>query len=326
MTGEELRKEIAKGKIRPVYLLAGDEALLRDDALAMIREAVVSRGAADFNHDRLAGEATSPAALQDAVKALPVMAPQRLVELREPEGGRGAAAKELPKALADVITWVCGQEQTVLLVSASKVDRRSRWVKAIAEPAVVVDCASPSNSRSLGSFLKQEARRQEVKIEADAAELLAERVGPQLMVLRQEIAKAALLAGPGEPITRAQVEVGTARVADEPIWDLTDAIGAGHTADALSVLKRLLASGAPSPVILGSLASHFRKLARARSGGRVAGPPFAVKKLEQQARRYRVARLRACLGAIHQADLALKGASSLPPELTLERLVLGLSA
>jgi hypothetical protein len=39
-----------------------------------------------------------------------------------------------------------------------------------------------------------------------------------------------------------------------------------------------------------------------------------------------VARLRACLGAIHQADLALKGAGTMPPELTLQRLVLGLAA
>ena len=36
-------------------------------------------------------------------------------------------------------------------------------------------------------------------------------------------------------------------------------------------------------------------------------------------------RLLACLGAIQQTDLALKGAGGLRPELALERLVMGLA-
>jgi DNA polymerase III delta subunit len=49
------------------------------------------------------------------------------------------------------------------------------------------------------------------------------------------------------------------------------------------------------------------------------------KKLESQARRYGPARLRGSLDAIHQTDLALKGAGSLRPELALERLVIALA-
>jgi DNA polymerase III delta subunit len=71
--------------------------------------------------------------------------------------------------------------------------------------------------------------------------------------------------------------------------------------------------------------NHFRKLARVRSGGTVPGPPFAVRKLESQSRRFSPNRLVACLRAIHQTDLALKGAGGIPSELALERLVIGLS-
>ena len=49
------------------------------------------------------------------------------------------------------------------------------------------------------------------------------------------------------------------------------------------------------------------------------------RKLDQQARRYGPRRLTACLRAIHETDLALKGAGHVPPELALERLVLGLA-
>jgi DNA polymerase III delta subunit len=254
-----------------------------------------------------------------------MMASRRLVVLREPEGRRGSA-KALTDGLAEIVPDTLGQDSSVLVVAASKVDKRQRWVKAFVEPAAVVECAAPRAGRSLVSFVKTEAKRQGVKLEKGVAELLAERVGPQLLLMRQEIAKAALLAGGGgETVQLVHAEQSTGHVADQPIWDLTDAIGEGRTADALAMLARILDAGAPVPVVLGSLASHFRKLLRLGTGGRVPGPPFVVRKLESQARRYPPGRLMACLQAIHDADTAIKGASTMRPEMALERLVLGLA-
>ena len=78
-------------------------------------------------------------------------------------------------------------------------------------------------------------------------------------------------------------------------------------------------------VVLGALASHFRRLSRVRSGGSVAGPPFVQRKLQSQAGRYGPRQLLSCMAAIHQTDLALKGEGHLRPQMALERLVLGLS-
>lgn len=323
----DLEKELGAAKVRPAYLLAGEEALLRDDALALITEAVLVGGPIEFNLDRLPGDKTTAAALRDAVAALPVMASRRLVILREPEGARGSS-KALCDAIADVVPEVCAQNETVLVVAAAKADKRARWVKAFGEPAGLVECVAPKAGRSVVSFVRSEAKRQGVSFQKGAAELLAERVGPQLLLLRQEIAKAALLAGPGKSpkILVEHVEASTGHVAEEPIWDLTDAIGEGRLGDAVGLLSRLLSAGAAAPVVLGALAAHFRKLLKVDSGGRPPGPPFVVRKLESQARRYPPGRLAVCLAAIHDADLALKGAGSLSPEMALERLVLGLAS
>jgi DNA polymerase-3 subunit delta len=322
---DELRKELAQGTIRPAYLLVGDEALLRDDALAAIQEAVLDGAAEDFNLDRLSGESTTPAALRDAVGALPMMCPRRLVVLREPEGRRGSA-KALTDGLADLVPEVLSQDQTVLVVAATKADKRARWVKAFGDAGSFVECVAPKAGRSLASFIRAEAKRQGLTLETGVAELLAERVGPQLLLLRQEVAKAGLMAGQEKKVQLSHVEASTGQVAEQPIWDLTDAIGEGRAADAVGMLSRMLDAGAPAPVVLGSLAAHFRKLLRLGSGGRVGGPPFVVRKLESQARRYPPGRLMACVSAIHDADTALKGASSMRPEIALERLVLGLSS
>lgn len=319
-----LAAELADGRIRPAYLLAGSEVLLRDDALATLRAAVLDEGASDFNFDRLDGESAGSVELVDAVNSLPVMAPRRLVWLREPEG-RKAKAKGLVEALADLLPELAERDDVVLVVSAAKADKRSRWVKAFKAPATVVDCAAPSAGKALGAWVKAEAERQGVTMNGDAAQALAEATGAELQLLRHEIEKAALYAGPGETVTRAHVLGTVSDVAEDPIWDLTDAIGEGRKAEALRLLGRLQAAGAPGPVLLASLAGHFRKLLRARTGEEPKGHPFVVRKLQSQSQRYRPARLTACLRAIHEVDEVLKGAGQIDPELAMQRLVIGLS-
>lgn len=321
MTPQELSAEIEAGELRAAYLLVGEEPLLRDDSLEILRHAVLGDGASDFDFDRLEGSDTKAAALLDAVDTLPVLSARRLVIVIEPEARRGA--RGLGEALPEAIERAGSGGSCVLVVAAAKADRRSRWVKALSD--AVVDCAAPTRSREIAAFIRREAERQDVTLGRGVAELLAERTGPQLLLLRNEIAKLALFAGDGK-VTREHVAAGTASLAEAPIWDLTDAIGEGRAADALGVLGRLLSAGAPGPVVLGSLVSHFRRLLRIAHGASVAGPPFVRKKLESQARRYGPRRLRSSLDALHQTDLALKGAGALRSELALERLVIALAS
>ena len=325
MTFAAFQKELSKGKLRPAYLLAGDEPLLRDDALASIQQAVLDGTADDFNLDRLEGRASTIDQVRDSVRALPVMAPHRLVILTEPEAARGAAGKQMGAALGELVKELAEQTETVLVVTASKVDKRVAWVKAFKDPAMVISCEAPKGAKAVVSFVNAEASAQDVELANGVAEMLVERIGPQLLMLRQEIAKVSLLAGLGEPVTRKHVAASTSHIAEDSIWDLMDAIGDGRSALALMLLARMAGKGAPAPVVLASLASHFRKLSRLRSGGAVPGPPFVVKKLQNQARRFNSSRLVRCLEAIHNTDTALKGAGTLPADLALERLVVGLA-
>ena len=324
MNLDDLRSELDAGETRPAYLLLGDEVLLRDDAADAIRAAVLADGSSDFDHERLEGEATTGAALLNAVGTLPVLASKRLVVLREPEAGR-AKARGIGDALIEALSAVESNNDVVLVILAAKVDRRTRWVKKLGS-AAVVQCDPPRGGRAIAAFVTAEAKRQGIALDRPAVALLVERSGPHLLLLRQEIAKAGLLAAPGEKVTAEHVAESTADVAEEPIWDLTDAIGEGRCGDALALLGKLVRSGGAPPAILGAFVNHFRKLVRVRSGGNVPGPPFVVRKLESQSRRFSQNRLIACLRAIHQTDLALKGAGGISSELALERLVIGLAS
>jgi DNA polymerase-3 subunit delta len=324
VTPDALRKELGSGRLRSAYLVAGEEALLRQESLAAIREAVLGDAANDFDLDRLEGDRTSPGALLDAVRALPVLAERRLVVLREPEPRKGRG-EGLLEAIATAVAELAGQEQTVLVVLATRIDRRSRWVKAFAAPAALVACDPPKGVREVAAFVTAEAGSRGIALGAGAAQALAEAVGPQLLRIRSELEKAALLAGLGKRVTRDHVLEAVSAVSEEKIWELTDATFDGRGADALVALSRLLGGGVPAPVVLGSLASQLRKLVRARAGEAPRGHPYVVRKIETQARRHSLDRLLAGLHAAEEADERLKGRGGLPPERVLERLVLALA-
>ena len=253
------------------------------------------------------------------------MAARRLVILTEPEHMRGGGFKGSDRGSGPGVGPLRGWEGTVLVVVASKADRRSRWVKAFQDPTASVDCEraqgweGTSTLHRVGGVPAGHRARERGRAGTRGTP------GPQLMLIRQELAKVRLFAGDGESVTREHVMASAQDVAEKSIWDLTDAIGAGRTAEAISQLGDLLGAGAAGPAILGALAGHFRRLARVREGQPVSVPPFIKRKLESQAKRYSLLGLRHCLEAIHGADLALKGAGRLSPEVALESLVLDLT-
>lgn len=323
MTPDELDAELAAGRLRPAYLVAGSEPFLRDRAIAALRAALLGASPSDFDQDRLDGDAVTAGALGDALRTLPVLAPHRVVWLREPEGAR-AGWRAVLEALPALLRALPPDARTVLVLVAGTPDRRGAWVRAFGD--AFVECEAPRDARALARFAQDHARRLGIRLAGDAAERLAERVGPQLARLASELEKTALLAGAGAEVTAEHVASAVADLAEQPVWELTDAIGEGRAGDALALVVKLVRGGAPAPVVLATLAGHFRRLARLRAGGRLAAPPFVVRKLERQSRRYTPARLLTCLHAIHEADEMLKGQGALAPAIVLERLVIGLAA
>ena len=82
MTPEEAIQRAKEGQLEPVYLVAGEEAYLRDRVVRAIRSAALAGGVAGLNDDQLdAGQTTIEAALAVA-RTMPMMAPRRFVMVR----------------------------------------------------------------------------------------------------------------------------------------------------------------------------------------------------------------------------------------------------
>lgn len=325
LTPKDLQAELASARIRPAYLLGGMEALLREDCRNAVRTAVLGDNFDAFQCDFIDASTAAASDVLDAVRVISMLGERRYVELRMPGTGK---REKILQAVESVVTEQSAQPNDftcVFVVIAEKVDARASWVKAFKNPAVFVRC-DPLKARSaLVTFIRGEAKNRGITLGNGVVESLLERAGADLLVLRSELEKLALFVGEKAKVTESHVREVVADIAEEPIWDLTDAIGEGYQATALRVLKRIIDSGAPEPVILGALASHWRKLLRLKQGGEVPGHPFALKKLHSQARRYPLVQLEDGLHEIWEVDEILKGRGQLGPRIALERLVLNLS-
>jgi DNA polymerase-3 subunit delta len=123
-----------------------------------------------------------------------------------------------------------------------------------------------------------------------------------------------------------------------PPWELTDAIDAGRTAEAVDKLRRMLHGGARHPLqIMVTLQAHFERMLRLDGSGArdeksaaavlgMKGSTFPAKKALAASQRLGSARLARATELLAGADVELRGSTALPPEAVVELLVARLAA
>jgi DNA polymerase-3 subunit delta len=229
--------------------------------------------------------------------------------------------------------------KAVLVLAANSWASNTRLYKAIAEAGLQIECKTPTPAKLSNWLVDWAKRKHRAKLEAAAADVLAEMVEPELGLFDQELAKLAALAGDA-PITPELVRenVGGWRV--KTTWEMLDAATSGDAAEAIVQLDRLLLAGEVPIAILAQIASTLRRFAAAtriiemaeterrrislRQALEGAGfKPFALGKAESQLRQLGRARAGKLHAWLLEADLALKGTSSsgVRARMVLEQLI-----
>lgn len=305
-----------------VVVLSSDSLLLRQGEQA-VRQRVAVPDDDEFNAD-VFDATTSLAAALDAARSYPMMAESRWVLVRNCHLIKEKNAALLLTYLADPAP------QTVLCVSGEKLDKRSKLYKTLAKVGTVIELGPPSQ-RELPGWIVRRAAEHGLTMPRDAADLLADVVGANLEMLERSLEQVASYCWPETRVTSEAVEELICRSRTSSVFDLTDAIGARHTARALDLLRRMEADGEAALMVLSMIARQYRLLVRAKvalSRGAPEGslastlklPPFVVRGLVGQARQYQVEDLIAAFPLMRDADLVLKR-SAVRPFTVLQELV-----
>lgn len=319
---EAALKQQAPGSL---YLVVGEEDLLRDYAIAALKRAVLGSDGGEFNYELFYGDEASGSDIQNSVAAVPVFAPRRLVVVK--------SAEKLTARDGDLLLD-CVQnpvESTTLVFVSSKLDGRLKFSQALMRAAVVVDC-SPLRDAQLTPWIAREAERMGLRLEDRAAHVLQEACGASLYGLRRELEKLASYVPSDRSVTVADVHLLRGVDPSASVFDLTVAIAEGDRGRVLSILARNLEAGEAPLRILGSLVWQYRRLWKVqellansgREGEAARSLRMDPRKVRPFLERFPEAHLQHALRLFLETDAKLKGGSGSRPRMVLEGLLLQL--
>jgi DNA polymerase III subunit delta len=328
----------AKYPVRPVCAVFGDETFLRRQTILALRSAVLGGDDADFSLTAFEGRDTLFRDVHEVLSTVAMFGGgSRLAVVENADDFVTLYRPQLEEYVAKP------SRSGVLVLDLDTLPSNTRLYKLIAASGLLIDAKSPPPARLtkwLTDWAKQHHR---AVLSPAAADLLVERIGPELGLLDQELAKLALVAGEDRKITPQLVTTAVGGWRTKTAWEMLEAAMEGHVADAMLQLDRLLSSGEQPIAILAQISASLRRFAAAtrlvlqtEAAGRrpnlrqileQAGvKPFVLQKAERQLRLLGRERGRQLYRWLLQADLDLKGESTMPPRVILERLIVRLAA
>lgn len=328
----------AKHPAKPVCVVFGEDAFLQRHVVEQLRSEVVGNADGEYAFFSFDGRKAQLSDVIEELKTLSMFGDgRRLVVIDDADD----FIKRYRPELEDHVDQP--GDSSVLVLLPRTFASNTRLYKSVATSGLLVDCAVPSLSKLLKWVVDWAKRVHRVLIADDAAGLLIELAGPEPGLLDQELAKLTSAAGKEATITPELIRqmVGSWRA--KTTWDMLDTALDGHAKEAISQLDRLLLAGETPIAILGQISASLRRLAAAtrlilqveQAGRRPsltaaleeAGVrSFVIQKTQQQLRKLGRQRGAKLYRRLLDADLALKGASALPPRLIMEELLTWLAA
>jgi DNA polymerase III subunit delta len=317
VTPAQAIEQAKSGRLLPVYLVAGEERLLRDEVVRELRAAALAGGVAAFNEDKFVAGEGDVENIVSAARTVPMMAPKRFVIVRGAE--RWDAAEATAASPLDRLTeYAAGPvDSTCLVIVGSKIDGRRKLAIAARKQGYLVAC-EPLDARSLAAWIVQRFGSKGHTVDRELAELLAALVGPDLSSVDDAIERLSLYVGEGAAVGEEALGACVARVRTADTWALVDAVGARDLGAALQTLADAYDPRERGLPLLGALAWSIRQLARYQAAvesgasgdeaARRAGvfQPYRARELATKARAVRPREVERWLLVLGETDLALK--------------------
>ncbi len=239
------------GGLRAVLLYGDDEGLIRERAEQLTRAAA---GSLDDPFRVAELDRADWPRIPDEMAALSMMGGRRVVRLRDVTD---TVTEPIRAALK-------GPGEALLVVEAPGLGKgKLRTLLETAPDGAAIGCY-PEEGRALSETIRAMLAEHGAGIDPDALTWLTDTIGGDRSVVRGEIEKLALLAGPGARISidlaRLSVGDGAGASADDALLAATS----GDTETADSAVETAVAEGVNGVALIRMAISHLQKLHQAR--------------------------------------------------------------
>lgn len=257
-----LQQQLKANQLAPVYLILGEQAILRQRAVTAFTELipadqqVMNVGNYDMEVSPLA------LALDDAMSA-PFFGERRLVVINKPYFLTGDNKnKKLEHDVDGLLDYLAHPEpSTVLVINApyEKLDSRKKIVKRLKKEAVLVS-AAPLNEAQARTAVQRQVKADGYQFESAALDELVQRTNADYSLMVAAVAKLELYAYQSKQIEVAAVSGLVPQSLDQNVFDLVTAVLKRNYQLALQRYQDLINSEEQPLRINAVLVSQFRLL------------------------------------------------------------------
>ncbi len=343
MDYRQVRKKMQRGEFQPLYLFSGTESYLQEKLLEFLLQQLEEKNGQAYHLERVDGRQVELHDLLQGLQQGTIFSQGRVVWVssapyfsavrgKTEEKKAAGAEKHVEEQLAALAKT---KDRTLIVVfSVDKVDRRKKWVKTLEKAGVLVEF-SPPRGPALLKWVRGVLEQEGKDIDEPALQLLVERVGEDMLLLRSELDKLILYLGTEQRATEEMVRRLVSESRQGNIFRLVGAIGQKNVSEAFHHLSRMRQQNEPPLVILTMIARQFRLLYQAllleqegvprrRIAPELKLPPFAAEELLAQVELYTEASLAETLVRLKELDYDIKTGQREAGD-ALEHLVLQLT-
>lgn len=260
---QQLKRSIREKNPENLYIFYGDETFLLHHYLHELHKLLVDDLTESFNYHCLNNENFDITSLAAAVENLPMMAEHTLVQVDDVDFFK--FSEDHRNKMIDILSDIPDYCTVVFTYETTpwKPDKRLKKLWDIVSGKGTIIEFSKQEPRELVPWITRHFVAKGKQISKDLCMYLIDITGGTMTALSGEIQKIAAYSG-ADHIVRADIDAVTEPVLDAVVFQMTDMLGQGQYAAALTKLQQLLKMQQEPLSILGAVGLHFRRISTAR--------------------------------------------------------------
>lgn len=245
---KDIMTSINNNRFAPVYILMGEEDFYIDKIVEAIEKNAIEEEDKDFNLNIYYGIDADMEKVVAAAQQLPVMAPRRLVILKE------AQSKQMAKsALEKLAPYVAHPNENTVFVVTFKGDTlnaTSQLIKNATKNGAVILKSDKLKDYQLPSALRDYCASYKTIIDDKAVSLLCDYIGGPLSKLFGEANKLIHIKGNNSKITVEDIEKHIGISKDFNNYELSSAVATKNYPKAVQIIKYFQANPKTNPTVM----------------------------------------------------------------------------
>jgi len=239
-------------KPQTVYYVFGPENYLKDIVLSEISKRFKSPGSEEF--DSIILHATDTNAAMNTLEQLemiPFMAKFRLVVLKNFDSMKASDKMLIAEYIQNPVPT------SILVLTAEKIDERTKANKMISGKAMKIICRSPYDSAGMLKWLNAETREKEIFMDNDSKELFTRSIELNYQFAANELEKLIIYTKGKESITIDDVIETVGKSRTSKVFDLQNEIGKRNLENSLTILENMITNKESAVYIILMLSRFF---------------------------------------------------------------------